>query len=280
MKLELLAILASICLCCSPACGQVASGTVIVFQLTKNEFVIAADSRALFSNKPPDDTQCKIASLDSHFVIGVDGAASYIPGEADLIRPSWNAIEVAKRIAGLYAPAPSQGPEATVMAIADLWARELKNNWGILYSAYPERVKEAAKMSNDSALTNGLFAFAQNGEIAFTVRTIVVGDLGIQVSTPFLPDCTAKPCASGQIDIAMEFLKATSERAKKEQAKQAHANSKSGTLESDMARAVRLVDLTIAYDKTGTVGGPVDGLELLSNGSVRWYRRKKNCPGN
>jgi hypothetical protein len=64
----------TVCLFCFSARAQVASGTVIVFQITNSEFVIAADSRALFSNKAPDDTQCKIAALSSQFVVGIDGA--------------------------------------------------------------------------------------------------------------------------------------------------------------------------------------------------------------
>jgi hypothetical protein len=68
--MKLLIVLGAVCLFCFSARAQVASGTVIVFQITNSEFVIAADSRALFSNKAPDDTQCKIAALSSQFVVG------------------------------------------------------------------------------------------------------------------------------------------------------------------------------------------------------------------
>jgi hypothetical protein len=52
-------------------------------------------------------------------------------------------------------------------------------------------------------------------------------------------------------------------------------NSRRGT-----RLAIRLVALTEEYDKSKTVGGPIDAIELSNTGSVRWVARKCNCPEN
>jgi hypothetical protein len=47
----------------------------------------------------------------------------------------------------------------------------------------------------------------------------------------------------------------------------------------DRILAIRMVDLTIAYHpKQGSVGGPVDAIELLRGGVVQWLQRKQSCP--
>ena len=46
----------------------------------------------------------------------------------------------------------------------------------------------------------------------------------------------------------------------------------------DAFRLIRLIELTIAEDTSGTVGGPIDALELRRGGEVRWIARKDNCP--
>jgi hypothetical protein len=158
-------------------------------------------------------------------------------------------------------------------AIANRWAVRLQSNWTKLYAAYPDRVITAATKGK-GVLTNGFFVFTQNQRIAFTIRSVTFDGHKIRTSTPPLPDCITQPCASGKIDIPMEFIKLTSRRARLE--KQRFIVPKSVSFE--MAHAIRLVELTIANDKTHEVGGPVDGLELLENGSIRWFRRKDNCP--
>jgi len=208
MKNDVLVLFGAVCLCFHTAHAQIESGTVIVLQLTKNEFVIAADSRAFFPNKPPEDTHCKIAALDSQFVFGVDAAASYTPGEADIFRPSWTAIGEAKRIARTYPAASLSGAEATVNAIADSWAISLKDKWSGLYAVYPDRVSAAAKMGN-GVLTNGFFALAHNHVIGFAVRSITFDGQKVNASVPPLPFCKAKPCAAGKNDVTMEFIKLT-----------------------------------------------------------------------
>jgi hypothetical protein len=61
------------------AYAQVGAGTIMVFEVTPQEFAMAADSRITFANGPPNDDYCKIAALKSHFVVGVSGGAFYHP---------------------------------------------------------------------------------------------------------------------------------------------------------------------------------------------------------
>jgi len=77
---------------------QVGTGSIIVFELAKDKFVIAADSRASFSDRPPEDNHCKIAAFKSNGVIFAAGNATGYPnkGLADLM-PSWNVVDEARR---------------------------------------------------------------------------------------------------------------------------------------------------------------------------------------
>lgn len=58
------------------AVAQISSGTIIVFHLTKDKFIIAADSRAVFKGKP-EDSDCKIAAFHHQFVFATSGASGY-----------------------------------------------------------------------------------------------------------------------------------------------------------------------------------------------------------
>jgi hypothetical protein len=45
-----------------------------------------------------------------------------------------------------------------------------------------------------------------------------------------------------------------------------------------ITRAMSLVDKTIRQDTTGVVGGKIDALELLNDGTINWKQKKDNCP--
>lgn len=87
------------------------------------------------------------------------------------------------------------------------------------------------------------------------------------------------PCAAGMTKIVSEYDLGTSERARKETWSASPKVLK--WMGPGAARIIRLVDLTVAYDeRIGTVGGPIDALELFPNGGLRWIQRKQNCPEN
>jgi hypothetical protein len=95
------------------------------------------------------------------------------------------------------------------------------------------------------------------------------------VSKNILPlgpeNCPTHYCGLGASDVAKEFVSATSERAKKE-AEQWRHHKLAPSADRDAMQTVRLVELTIAYDKSGLVGGNVDAVMLKRGGKVEWIR--------
>ena len=260
--------------------AQVKAGTIIVFQLTQDEFVIAADSRTVFDDRPPDDTRCKIRALDRQFVVAVSAVPIYVPGLNDVFPvPAWNSTEEAKTIGQRFISGLPEGSTETVNAIADAWAVDVQSKWIGLNTFYPDRVRTVAGREG-GILTNGLFAFAQNGQISVAAGLITLGSSGIQYSRVGLPSCMTEPCATGKTQVAGEFIRVTSERARQEKAHFTASAKLLARASAATIRVVRLADLTIAYDNSGTVHEPIDGLELFNDGSIRWFSRKDDCPAN
>jgi hypothetical protein len=256
--------------------AQFQTGTVVVFQLTKVRFVVAADSRATFVGKNPQDTSCKIAAFKNHLVFATAGATTYPAAISDL-SPSWSSINEAKSAILFHSLlVGSQTSEVMTTSIADQWARNMVTNWQILSLHHPEKIREAAERGH-GILTQGLFALAFNEQITITTREIDFQD-GRVVSSAFqgIDNCMAGPCAFGRTEIFVEFNAGVSERAKKDSfAAPADALKKASF---ELLRAIHLVDLTIAYDKSEEVGGAIDAIELFDDGSVHWYQKKENCP--
>jgi hypothetical protein len=59
----------------------------------------------------------------------------------------------------------------------------------------------------------------------------------------------------------------------------AAAESKRKNIELRTLYAIRLIELTEVYDSSGSVGGPVDALELLKDGTIVWAQVKPSCGG-
>ena len=254
-----------ICAFCVAAHAQV-GGTIIVFDLTHDGFFIAADSRAMFQNKAPEDNHCKIAAVNQDTIFAVSAAAAYPADTSDPVHP-WDAIREARRasVGTVIIPANSQD---AVNRIADAWVTSMVLNWKSVKKFHPEKVKEAARRGK-GILTNGIFATANNGTISVTLRTIRLAHNMVVPETVPMPCVVDVPCASGELDIFNEFTGRTSDRAK----------GREGDLPSSpRSKVIRLVALTITYDKTGKVGGPIDALQLGMNGRITWFQQKDWCP--
>src|SRR5258708_19739793 len=55
----------------SAATAQVKTGTVLYVDLSKDEFIVAADSRWIFLGGNHDDTECKIQAFGNQFVFSM-----------------------------------------------------------------------------------------------------------------------------------------------------------------------------------------------------------------
>jgi len=187
------------------------------------------------------------------------------------IKISWDGIEEARQEAGRYiAPDTSKNADTIVKEIADSWAETLRSNWEYVFRFYPDRVAAIGK-ANNGILTNGIFAGSFNGRIASEMRSIVLNNNAVEYASIPTGACTGLPCASGMVDVFTEMVSLKSVRSQKEYGK---------FFGPTILRVFRLVDLARAYDSTGEIGGKIDAVELLGNGTVRWFARKDNCPAN
>jgi hypothetical protein len=70
-------------------------------------------------------------------------------------------------------------------------------------------------------------------------------------------------CATGKLEIFNKYIT---------------TGKKFMAADPALSRVTKLVELTIAEDKSGTVHGPIDAVELSKDGTIRWHKRKDNCP--
>jgi hypothetical protein len=246
-----------------PAHSQIRSGTIVVFGQTGGRFVIAADSRVAFDNRPPEDNQCKIAaSKTNRIVFAATGPVGYTNQGGIDLAPTWNAFDDAKTVVleEWADPKPDTAAEAAGR-LARAWEKKILDRWNTLQLLNPQAFNQAIDHTH-GRFTTGIFAIAYKGQIAFTVSAIVSSNNVLTIQRPDA-DCSngVDLCASGQTDV---FTRYTSQ--------------KPFMIYSDqMAQVIKLADLTTTEDTTGTVHGPIDALELLSDGTISWKQKKENC---
>lgn len=174
--------------------------------------------------------------------------------------PSWSALAEARSAVGHkpISPDPANAIEA-VLRIADAWDVNILARWKQEAMLRPEAFRQIVAREK-GVLMNGIFAIAYKGQIAFAVSPISFqgGDLS---ANPFPGKCRDL-CSLGQTDVISS-----------------HLNQK-GLFEGpdQLNLAIGLVDLTEKEDTTGTVGGPIDALELLTDGKINWEQKKPGCP--
>lgn len=250
------------------AFAQQESGTVVVFQLVDNKFIVAADSRGLVKGIP-HDTDCKISTFRHKVIFANSGNGASVPDSKDIAAgwTPWDTTQEARTAVSLTNFRKQKTAEALVNTIADAWGARMKHIWEVDYSRHPDVVKQAAA-SGQGGLTNGIFAAAMNGTIAAVGRAITLQDGVVNVSPKNVESCTKLPCAMGLVDVVTQYVK---------------GNSLLGL--SPTEKVIKLVDLTSIHEQpngTGVapVGGPTDALELWKGGSIHWIQRKRNCPKN
>jgi hypothetical protein len=256
-----------------PSVAQISFGTIIIFHLTKDKFIIAADSRAAFKGKP-EDCACKIAAFHHQFVFATSGASGYRPSEGADPANAFDNVQEARAAVRKRSGQPST--ESLLDDIADTWADSLIKDWQLMYSWHPDLVMEAATRGKGT-LATGMFAGALKSKIVLVGRAITFskGRRELIVSTPIPYDCEARLCATGMTDIFDEYTRFPP---------QTHRAEREAILKptkNETGRIIRLAHLSILYTThRDEIGGKIDALELWNNGSVHWVARKENCPEN
>jgi hypothetical protein len=265
--------------------AQAGHGTIIILDFAKDKMAIAADSRIIFEDQPPDDSFCKIEVFRHRIVFTQAGSIGYKRGGLDPF-PGWYNAKLAQRAVKEMAN-PDKDPDVEIKDVASIWANSLAFYWNRVHRSNRDAVIQAAK-SGAGLITMSVFAEARNGAIHW--RTVGVGlnptaDPPVQAFTGEMHDCWRcgdgeKVCAMARPVIPAEFCAQSTKRAKDEAAQWKPSPELAGKVARETLHAVRLVDETIALDPIGGLGGKVDALELHNDGTINWVFRKQNCPEN
>lgn len=266
-----------------PTRAQIGSGTVLVFNLSKDQIVVAADSRIRFNRNAaaPNDSYCKIAAFSHQFVFTSVGNNSFTSGFPALVR-SWDNIELARD--AIRSTSNEEAGEAHINAMATRWANTVGALWNSLNQFDGLLVRDVADL-NRGQLTAGVFIQAKG----LLMRGVAVSLNTTNFLTPIHYDIGSAPvdcwpcgqkqgeqiCAGGKhLDVAIQFC-AERKKNTKVEVRTPLVKAKANT-----RLAVKIAELTIdAYGKTaGDVGGDIDTITLRNDGTIIWNSRKTNCP--
>jgi hypothetical protein len=252
-----------------PASGQIRSGTIVVLGQSQTRLVIAADSRATFDSGIVNDRKCKIAAFKgAHAIFASTGISGYsMRGMTDRM-DSWSTIGEAK-IAVTEEQSASEPADAgdAALKLAELWGSHILPRFKQLALRYPQQFQKMAARSGErdergQTLANGLFAIAYKGHIALAISRISLQGESIfsDANRGECPDL----CFIGETAVI-----------------DSHRDQRNLFDGPDkMKLAIGLVALTEKEDTSETVGGPIDALELLSDGTIIWKQKKAACAGS
>lgn len=131
-----------------PTCAEISSGSIVIFNFTKDEIVVAANSLATHHDTgTPDYSYCKIATLGHQLIFtSVGRAMATLPG-----RVLWDNTALAGE-AFRSAKKGVRG-EVDLNDVVDLWARSVKSHWVTIDWA---RIADLSR-TNNGQLTAGVF---------------------------------------------------------------------------------------------------------------------------
>jgi hypothetical protein len=276
------------------ALAQISSGTSIIFNLTKDEIVVAADSRGVNDTAPPDDSECKISAFRHQFIFVTVGKTRYTRLNPTDPLESWDNADAA-RSALSNASKDMVIDNAYMDAVANYWASIIKSHWDRLCTLNqlkcmpPNSDLAGLGMLNPwvAGLTTGIFVGAKG---LFIKGAVIEFDSDFR---KFLNHVDYKigdklaqcwPCGQGEqvcaagshMDVAAQFC---TER--KPNTKLSVRTPLIGA-DEHAKLAVEIVEKTIDnYEKSvGDVGGEVDAVTITRDGNLTWNHLKKGCQEN
>ena len=268
--------------------AQIDFGTVIVVGVSQNRIVVAANAG---SASPDTHNSCKVAMLGGKVLYG---AAGVLADAAPAVANMWT-IDAHGAANAAYEGTPKRmqacaatsscpsDPKSLPENVAQGWADSMLSGLASAPSIGADDWKLGAGVT-------GIFAgVGPTGEMEAVVDQIVCQKPAVQTTEgsdkprsncqPHL-DFSNKvvPPAGrtvwiplGTSDVANEYLRQASDRAKEE--------VKEWLNLQEWQIAYRLVDLTLAYSqRKGSMGGPIEVVELRRNGTVAWIQNPQRCP--
>lgn len=279
------------------AWSQIRSGSIVAMGRSRQNVIIAADSRINLGDGKYDDSYCKITALSDNLIF----AATGIVGDSSYLLPQdlrFNATDEARKASLSYSQAPEDFLDlGRVGTIASKWGAAMSDHFRKATEASPASFQEWRKrvdLSHESAFVVGLFAgLESDGEISVYSVTVdlVEPQKGFLPTEPYFLRSTPIPedatndfsviQAFGLPEIFNEITAGKTDRAKQEFRQRHYLEMTTFPEVFARSQVIRMVDLTIAYHpKQEFVGGKIDAVELPKGGKIAWLQRKENCPAN
>ncbi len=253
-----------------------AYGTSIVAAMVeKQRIILAADTRYNKLDKSSNilrtlafhDDICKIAALGK-VGFAVAGFSLYRSVELSDLMTDWSAVEDAKTAYSLHSN--------DLREIADDWLQRAMRHYEIMYSIYPNLVRNLASSNIKHELLVGVFVgWDSKGEPTLIIERLTLNEIALSgiIGMPVVR--TLKDKLFTTHPITLELVEGKSERAK------VIVNKWKSILnnvpESDRVwRWVEfLIQATSDYDES--VGKEVNILEILPSGEAHWLQNS-TCP--
>lgn len=280
----------------SPALAQINLGTTVVVGYSKERIVVAADSRSTLSKEVHRDDACKITTLSDKLAFAAAGLVSD-SSEAIPIRWRFNLADEAKNSAARFGTVKPPAGETVTEAVADDWLANARI-----------KLEQAARYEMPNWLSTGVFpdgavrfvgifmGVEPDGKLSLVSESIYCKK-STSAASPFGcepedhiewglgPGKFSYPLsdrlefrAFGITTPTDEYIAGDGRRAGTEWHHWEENKIRYPSTHTDAHRAIRLVDLTIAYSpEKEYVGGSIDALELTKDG-FHWIARKPNCP--
>jgi hypothetical protein len=263
-----------------PASAQLKHGTVVVFFVSRDKIVVAADSRGLIEHEGPNDHMCKITGLGTRLLFAQAGLA----GISHAKDPSNNwsgSIEAVRSFSNFQ---KSKSRADVLDQVSGDWAESMKKMLSRMLEF--DRQLGVHHYEEEDVLTRAVFVGLDQKE-QIKVREIAISfDRGVFEKSGVLKIWASNELwnitdqtqykAMGHIKIANEFAHASSTRGLLDAEYWKSEMSKPGDEE---LYAAHLVEVTEAYapEELG-VGGPVDVVDMFPGEGLHWVRRKPECP--
>ena len=257
----------------SCALAEINSGTIVVLAFTKSKAILIADGHAVTARHKAVDNKCKIAASSGRFLFSIAGVAG---------DEHWDAFATAKRIADTQLSVGQAG-RSQMMSIVNAWSSETLAWW----KTVPEMSVERAFSAHGERLMSALFCLRleDNTILYYTVQVLIQDPqyrkFGVDIHEQHPPpNETFKIGAFGETDIADQLLRPMLPKKARlplirNELKQWKAMPENE--ETARFRARRIIDLTIANSRYGSlVGGDINHVELDRTG-IHWLTDNDEC---